>query len=415
MIRRSFTTAADTVSMAVSTLRSNPLRSLLTLLGIVIGAATVVAMMSLTEGLRRKVNTDLAVLGAGAFQVQKWPAIRMGHRGWSKYAKRKDLTREQAEALRGLPYVAHVSPEEYLRRPEKLWTSERSTRQNVSVSGVVPDYEFANATAIAEGRFISDIDLALGRRVVVIGADVADALFPGRSPIGQEVRIRSTPFSVIGVFERMGTILGLESKDRIAVVPIDVFERTFGKSRSLGIAVQATSPDEVGKAQDAVVAQLRRLRGVADGDENDFEIFTNDSLSEMFNQLALMVGAATFGVCALALLVGGIGIMNIMLVSVSERTREIGLRKAVGARRRRILGQFVVEAVTLSLIGGVLGVVLGAGVAVGARELYTVPASVPMWAVVLALAAASGTGLLFGIYPAARASKLDPVEAMRTE
>jgi putative ABC transport system permease protein len=160
---------------------------------------------------------------------------------------------------------------------------------------------------------------------------------------------------------------------------------------------------------------LRRLRGVRPGDEDDFELFTNDSVSETFNKIAALVAAATFGVCALSLLVGGIGIMNIMLVSVSERTREIGVRMALGARRRRILSQFVVESTTLSFLGGVLGVLLGAGLAIGAREVYAVPASVPAWAVALSLAAASGCGLLFGIYPAARASRLDPVEAMRTE
>jgi putative ABC transport system permease protein len=157
------------------------------------------------------------------------------------------------------------------------------------------------------------------------------------------------------------------------------------------------------------------MRNVRPGDENDFEIFTNDSISETFNNIAAMVAAATFGVCALALLVGGIGIMNIMLVSVTERTREIGVRMALGARRRRILSQFIVEATALSFLGGILGVLLGAALAVGAREIYGVPASIPAWAVVLSLVSASGCGLLFGIYPAARASRLDPVEAMRAE
>ncbi len=409
------TALVDTLAMAFATLRANVLRSALTLLGIVIGASTVVAMMSLTEGLRLKVATDLSVLGAGAFQVQKWPAISLGDVDWHKYMARKDLTRDQADALRGLPHVKLVSFEEFNWRPERLATSQRQTKQNVQLSGVVPEYQFTSAVQVAAGRFVSETDVTLGRRVAFIGADVADVLFQGEDPIGREVRVRGIPFEVIGVAERMGSVLGLESKDGFAVVPWPSYRIAFGRAKMATIAVQATSPEDQPRAIDEVTATLRRVRGVAPQDESDFEIFSNESLSEMFDNLANIVGAATFGVCALALLVGGIGIMNIMLVSVTERTREIGVRMAVGARRRRILAQFLAESVALSAIGGLLGVLLGAALAVAAREIFRVPASIPAWAVILSLATSGGAGLLFGIYPAARASKLDPVEAMRTE
>jgi putative ABC transport system permease protein len=404
----------DTVAMALGTLRANPLRSLLTLLGIVIGASTVVAMMSLTEGLRVKLNTDFAMLGAGAFQLQKWPAFEFGPHDRRRYDRRPDLTREQGEALRDLPHVAHVSIEEWSNPPMTLSTAERATKF-MDVCGGVPDWIEGNAYTVAQGRFISDIDIRLGRRVVFVGSDVADVLFPKRDPLGQEVRIRGVPFEVIGVAQRMGSVLGLESKDGFAVVPWTAYDVAFGKRRNTNIAVVATSPAEMRVAIDEVIARFRRVRGLAPQDENDFEIFSNDTSAELFNNLARMVGAATLGVCALALLVGGIGIMNIMLVSVTERTREIGVRMAIGARRRRILAQFLVEAIVLSLLGGVVGVLLGGGAAIAAREIYAVPARIPLWAVILSLASASGAGLLFGIYPAARASKLDPVEAMRTE
>jgi putative ABC transport system permease protein len=189
----------------------------------------------------------------------------------------------------------------------------------------------------------------------------------------------------------------------------------FGKARNTNIALVASTPEDVPQAIDEVVAKLRKIRGLSPHDENDFDYYSNETSASMFNNLAAMVAAATAGICLLALLVGGIGIMNIMLVSVTERTREIGVRMALGARRKHILGQFLVESVALSAGGGVLGVLLGGGIAVSARTLFEVPALIPAWAVILSLALTSGAGLLFGIYPASRASKLDPVEAMRTE
>jgi putative ABC transport system permease protein len=409
------TSLLDTIGMALGTLRANVLRSLLTLLGIVIGASTVVGMMSLTEGLRLKLTTDFSVLGAGAFVVTRWPAVSFGHLDRRKYERRKLLDRAQGDSLRDLPHVRAVSVEAWTRRPERLSAGERQTKQNIQVAGVEPDYELANGLQVAQGRFLTDSDVLLGRRVAFLGADVADLLFPREDPLGREVRIRGAPFEVIGVADRRGSILGLESKDGFAVVPWTTYETSFGRTRDMVLGVVATTPDDAPKAVDEVTAALRRLRGVAPFAENDFEIFSNETMSDLFDNLARLVGAATFGVCALALLVGGIGVMNIMLVSVTERTREIGIRMALGARRRRILSQFLVESVTLSALGGVVGVLAGVGLAVGARELFGIPASIPAWAVVLSLASACGAGLLFGIYPAARASKLDPVEAMRTE
>jgi putative ABC transport system permease protein len=405
----------DNVAMALGTLKANPLRSALTLLGIVIGAMTVVAMMSLTEGLRLKVQNDVAFLGADSFAVTKWPAPGFGDNDWQLYRNRKPITRDQGEALRTLPHVAGVSIEETFERPFAVTTREKATKPIINVVGSVPDIERSRSVSLAEGRMLADSDIQLSRRVAVLGADVADALFAGRSALGQEIRVKGAPFEVIGVAQRMGSILGLESKDGYVLVPWTAFELALGRVENNDLVVIATSAEDVPKAIDEVVSALRRLRGLDPRAENDFDYFTNDSVNQMFDSLALMINAASLGICALALLVGGIGIMNIMLVSVTERTREIGIRKALGARRGRILTQFLFEAVTLSALGGLLGVLLGAGIAVGLREVVSVPTSIPAWAVLLSLFTACGAGLLFGIYPAARASRLDPVEAMRTE
>jgi putative ABC transport system permease protein len=408
------TALLDTIAMALGTLRANVLRSVLTLLGIVIGAATVVAMMSLTEGFRLKMTSDFSALGAGAFQVQKWPAFQFGPRDRRRYDRRPDLTREQGEALRELPNVRWVSIEEWNKGPVALSTREKTTNPSFDLCGAVPDYEYANGVTVAQGRFLTQTDVQLGRRVIFVGPDAVDALYPGQDPIGKEIRVRGVPFEVIGVAQRQGSILG-QSKDAWAVVPWTAYERAFGRIRNNNIAIVATSPEDAPAALEQVIGKLRRMRGLTAQQENDFEIFSNETSAQLFDNLAAMVGAATFGICGLALLVGGIGIMNIMLVSVTERTREIGVRKALGARRGRILSQFLVESVALSALGGAAGVLVGGGLAIGAREIFQIPASIPLWAVIVSLASSSGAGLLFGIYPAARASKLDPVEAMRTE
>ena len=409
----------DNLAMALGTLRANPLRSLLTLLGIVIGASAVVAMMSLTEGLRLRATGDLASLGAGAFQIQKFPAMQFGPHDRRRYARRKDLTRAQGEALLALPHVAAVSIEEWAREPQIISTRERQTKQNVNVCGAVPDYERGNALTIAEGRFLSDVDVALGRRVAVVGADVADVLFPGRSALGEEVRIHGVPFRVVGVAARMGSVFGLESKDGFVTVPWPRFEEVLGKRTNVNLAVQATTPADAPLALDEVTATLRRLRGVKPWEENDFEVFSNESIAEVFDKLGRIVGAATLGVCALALLVGGIGVMNIMLVAVTERTREIGVRKALGATAVDIRRQFLVESAIITLVSGIGGLTAVVGICMLLR-FVPLPDFVPHPVISPIAIAASLTTLtvitLFaGMYPAVRAAHLSPMECLRTE
>jgi putative ABC transport system permease protein len=404
----------DNLRLALSTFLGNPLRSLLTLLGIVIGVTTVITMMALIEGLRIKVNNDLSHLGANTFQVSKWPS-GFGRVNWQKMAKRKDLTLEDMRAIQeSCPSVGVVSAADS-EGSQKVATATTETRPSVRVTGATAEYIDTSGISIAKGRFFGQVDAVDGRQVAVVGQDLVDALFPVVEPLGQQIRIKGRPFTVVGVLQRRGAFLGLSSMDNVVIVPLRAYEMVYGNVRSVGLSVQAQSPEVLQKAQDEVTNLMRRRRDVAPLAPNDFEVRTNESMTEMFNNLSQVITIASFGVCLLSLVVGGIGILNIMLVSVTERTKEIGIRKALGARKWRILGQFATEAVVLSLLGGAIGVGLGFGLAFLARWVLGFTTVVPGWAVTLSLVMSSGVGLVFGIYPAARAARLDPVEAMRSE
>ncbi|XXF75104.1 ABC transporter permease [Myxococcaceae bacterium GXIMD 01537] len=404
----------DNLRLALGTFLGNPLRSLLTLLGIVIGVTTVITMMALIEGLRLKVNKDLSQLGANTFLVAKFPS-GFSRGNWQRYAKRKNLKLEDARAIReSCPSVSAVGVSDD-QGGQKIATASAETRPNVTVIGSTSEYIDTSGMSISSGRYFGDSEDVDGRSVAVLGLDVADLLFPGRNPLGYEIRIKGRPFTVIGVLQRRGSFLGMVSMDNNVVVPLRSFQQLFGKSRSLDLNVQAADATLVQKAQDEVTTLMRRRRDVAPRAPNDFEVQTNESMTETFNDLSKVITIAGFGVCLLSLVVGGIGILNIMLVSVTERTKEIGIRKALGARKRRILGQFATEAIMLALVGGAIGVGLGFGLAILGRWVLGFTMLVPPWAVALSLGMSSGVGLVFGIYPAARAARLDPVEAMRSE
>ena len=407
-------TAVDNVRLAAGTFLGNPLRSLLTLLGIVIGVATVVAMMGLIEGLRIKVNSNLADLGANSFQVQKIPR-GFGRIDFAKFSKRPNLTVQDREAIgASCPHVLTACAENG-EGGQKLVTAQRETNANVSVWAGTANVLETNAADVDAGRMFSESEEVAGRHVVVLGHDTVDVLFPGMNPMGQTVRIKGVPFEVIGTLKRRGSFMGAGSQDNLALFPLSAFHELFGRKRSLNLSIKATSAESMQKAQDEVTTLLRHRRNLKPSDEDNFFLFSNESSTATFNNISNVVTAASFGICFLALIVGGIGILNIMLVSVTERTREIGLRKALGARRRRILGQFATEAVALALIGGILGVLLGVGLSTLGRWMLNVPTEVPLWAVGVSLGMSSVVGLVFGIYPAVRAARLDPVEAMRTE
>ncbi|MBZ4417519.1 ABC transporter permease [Myxococcus sp. RHSTA-1-4] len=401
----------DTLRLAFGTFVSNPLRSFLTLLGIVIGATTVVAMMGIIQGLRNQVNESLSDLGPDCFQVQRLPFG--GPLSPAELARRPRLSDDDLRAIREQPLVLRAAAEDS-KGGVKVSTAQRESRASVNIWAGSPEYFQTNSVTVENGRAFTDTEYMDGRRVVVIGPDLADTLFPGLEAVGQSVRIQGRSFLVVGTLKRRGGFLGGGGQDNNVMMPLTVFRQLFG-ARDLRVSIQARSAELLPRAQDEVTMLMRRRHALKPHEEDDFFVYSNESATEMFNNISTVISVASFGVCLLSLLVGGIGILNIMLVAVTERTREIGIRKALGAKKRRILAQFALEAVVLSLVGGVLGVALGVALAHLARWVMGLPTEVPGWAVALSLAMSCGVGLGFGIYPAARAAKLDPVEAMRTE
>lgn len=402
----------DDLRLASSALSAHRLRSGLTLLGIVIGVFTVVAMMSLLNGLQASIDKNMGGLGADVFQIQKTPNFNFGPPSL-EVQRRKKLTLSQVQQLReALPLAKQVGGE--------VWEGGKEVRAGnnldpgVQVAGGTPEFFSNNNLPLGTGRGYTEAEAMGGARVVVLGATVADVLFPGGSPLGQQVRLGRLSLEVIGTLERQGGSPFGGNPDNLIAIPIALFLELYGTGRSLNITVMAKSHGDMARLQDLAIGAFRGVRGLDANAENDFELFSNDSARSTFDELAGAVTAAGLVMCTFTLLVGGIGVMNIMLVAVTERTREIGLRKALGARRGRVLIQFVIEAVLLSLFGGVLGVALAFLATMLARFL-DFPAEVPMWAVALGLSVSSGIGLLAGIYPAWRASRLVAAEALRVE
>ena len=402
----------DDLRLALNALSAHRLRSGLTLLGIVIGVFTVVAMMSLLNGLQASIDKNMGGLGADVFQIQRTPNFNFGPPS-PEIQRRKKMTLSQVMQLReALPLAKQVGGE--------VWDGGKEVRAGsniapgVQIGGGTPEFFTNNNLPIGMGRGYTEAEAMGASRVVVLGATTADVLFPEGEPLGKRVRLGRLNLEVIGTLERQGGSPFGGNPDSLAAIPIALFLELYGTGRSLNITVMARSHGDMARLQDLAIGAFRTIRGLDANIDNDFEIFSNDSARSTFDELANAVTAAGLVMCTFTLIVGGIGVMNIMLVAVTERTREIGLRKALGARRGRVLMQFVIEAVLLSLFGGVLGVAL-AFLATGLARFLDFPAEVPMWAVALGLGVSSGIGLMAGIYPAWRASRLVAAEALRVE
>lgn len=390
----------------------NKMRSLLTMLGIIIGVACVITMVAVGTGASSSIQSTINSLGSNFIMIFPGAAMSGGMRSFTGESK---LTPEDVLAIKSeCPSVAYASAG--TRTNAQVVAGELNW--GTQVWGVDVDWPFIRAWNVAQGDFFSEGDVRSSAKVAVLGATVAENLFPNGDAVGSSIRIKHVPFRIVGVLERKGgNMMGQDQDDQIIAPYTTVMKQLMGTPRISLIYVSARAADAVGQAQTEIEGLLRQRHKLQPGQESDFNMRSQEEIASTSAQasrtLSILLGSAA----AISLLVGGIGIMNIMLVSVTERTREIGVRKAVGARRQDVLIQFLIEAVTLSLIGGAIGLALGYGLgAIAAKAIPGFPpAHVPLWAVAIAFGFSAGVGIFFGIYPAAKASRLDPIEALRYE
>jgi putative ABC transport system permease protein len=406
----------ESLAMALNALAAHKLRSGLTLLGILVGVFSIIVVMTAMRVLQDNVEGTLSQLGANTFAIQKWPGAYFGGLdGLEKFWRRKSLNLQQ-----GLQVKERATLALNVGFESELWTGEMSSRYEKSIPtakliGDSPGCFPAKNWIVADGRALIDLDVDAYRDVCVLGSGLALTLFPHASPIGERVKVNGINYSVIGVLEAKGALLGGD-QDNFAIIPISTGLNRFGRIwRSVTILVQARGQDVYDDAIEQVRGILRTVRKVPPGKEDDFEVFSNDSLVEQFQSFTLTVRIGVAVVSSIALLAAGVGIMNIMLVSVTERTREIGIRRAIGAKRRHIITQFLMEAVVLCQIGGIIGVALGVGAGNVTAYVLGVPPVLPMDWVILGLLICSAVGIIFGSYPAVKAANLDPIESLRYE
>jgi len=404
----------EIIAQALRAIRANKLRSTLTLLGVVVGVFSIIGVMTALRVLQNSIESGLSVLGTHTFQIQKFPAIMMSHGQSQKYRNRKNITLVQARQVEERITTAQYVGIEASRWGLTVQYRSLKTNPNVGLYGITPNGIPTNNLTVKEGRGLNDTEDRLADRVAVLGNDVVKKLFPMGGALGSEVRIQNEPFRVIGTFESKGAAFGGDS-DNMVAIPLNTFLSLYGKERSLRILVKAKGPEVYDECVDEATLILRTARKVDPGKEDDFSIFSNDSLIETFNEFTLYVKLGIGFISFISLLAAGVGIMNIMLVSVTERTREIGLRKSIGARKSHILSQFIAEAIVLCQIGGIVGIGLGILGGNLAAVAFEIPPVFPIDWALIGFALCAFIGLVFGVYPAWKAANLDPIEALRYE
>jgi len=408
--------------LALDTLRKNPLRSALTILGIVIGITTVITVSAMINGLNDNVLAGIRELGSDTVIAYRFPWASLSHPP-SSWFTRKELQPEWADEMEKLPHVLAASPSMRIFMPQFGAGTADLRRgayraKNVILQGNSPSIERIFDMKIQYGRAFDYTDTEHRSPVIMIGYDTARVLFPDPSAsIGKDVTLNGQLFTVIGTMEKrkQGISGGSNPEDNIAVMPVTTLRKLYPNNKDYVIFAKASDPKYVAEAVEEMRELLRRKRRLTNDKPDDFALFTSDYFLDLWNKISGLIFLLMFAVASVGLIVGGIGVMNIMLVSVTERTREIGVRKAIGARRKSILVQFLIEAVTLSAIGGVIGVIFGSGLTLLLRYGLSVPAVLSVFWIISALVMCAMIGIVFGVYPAWKAARLDPVEALRYE
>jgi putative ABC transport system permease protein len=406
----------ESAVMAIDTMRNNKLRSALTILGVSVGVLTVVFMVSIIQGLNKAFADQIESLGSNTIFVAKFEPS-FGRPPGPDEIHRKDLTMDDAEALRTeAPSIVGVSPIHRMLAATVRYQDKQT--DTPILFGVTPYYEFVHTQYVASGRFINEIDIQDRSNVLVLGVDVKQALFPYEDPVDKDVRINGNPYRVIGVMEPLGNFFG-QSRDNSIFIPITTFDKYYPDRPFpevvFFIIVRPQSRAFVKSSIDEITDILRRRRRIPPGEPNNFGISSQDSLLDVYNQLTGATALVLTSISFVALMIGGIGVMNIMLVSVTERTREIGVRKAVGATKLNILSQFLIEAVVLTAIGGLTGLAVGEIGSFLVNRYSPLPAYVPLWAIALGVGISASIGIVFGLWPAWKAARLNPIDALRWE
>lgn len=396
--------------MAWDALKAHKLRSLLTTLGILIGVTTIITIWTTIEGLNQYVYGQLSTIGASTVYVEKFPWV-ITDDFW-KYRNRKEVTYKEYEAVEKHSTLADFISPQVFSAKKVSYKSEKYDQ--VFIIGSNDEYkETANAYPEV-GRFLTPLDVQNNHRICILGHELANNLFKQENPIGRRIKIGTDRYRVVGVFEKKGSFFG-QSMDNYAVVPFGTFRRVYGGHRGIRIAVMITSPDKMDDLKEELRGIMRRVRKIMPAEEDDFAINQQDMLTQLYARLTTTLFMIVFVIGGISLLVGGIGIMNIMLVSVTERTREIGIRKAIGAKRRNVLSQFLIEAVMVSSIGGIIGIILGyiGGTIILSQMDLRIGVSISSIAIGFGFSAI--VGVLAGFYPAFKASNLNPIDSLRYE
>ena len=406
----------QTLAIALQSLKNNKLRTMLTILGVVVGIFSIIVVMTVITMLQNSIENGVSQLAKNTFQIQKFPVMMGGGPGSrDRFRNRKDLTLEEFNELsKRLTEVKHIGAE--------MWNfgsivkyGNKETNPNIQVAGITLGAMRTNDWKVAYGRDFRESDIQYSNDICLLGNEIVTKLFGSINPVGQVVRVDGKPKLVVGVLEQQPQLFG-QSQDNYMVMPITTWQSMFGKrKRSVNITVMSYSKEDYNSTIESAIGHMRTVRRLQPGEENDFDIFSNESIIGQINDITSGVKIGALVVSIIALIAAGVGIMNIMLVSVTERTKEIGIRKALGARKKNILLQFLIEAVVLCIIGGVIGIFIGIVIGNLAGSLINAQSAVPYDWVVIGISLCVFVGVLFGTYPAYKAANLDPIEALRYE